>query len=94
MSITLTLPVDVENRIRRQATEAKKPVEEVALGLIVQGLYPQPSTGDESFLDIEFMDACKREADPSVTLEDVRRILAKIPGSLADAINEEREERF
>ena len=94
MSITLTLPVEVEKRIRLQATEARKPIEEVALGLIVQGLYPQHLKGDESFLDVEFMDACRGEADPSVTLEDVRRILAKIPGSLADAINEEREERF
>jgi hypothetical protein len=94
MSITITLPIEVENRIRRQATETKKPMEEVALGLIVQGLYPPPPNGDESFLDVEFMEACKREADPSVTLEDVRRILAKVPGSLADAVIEEREERF
>ena len=94
MSIRLTLPVEVEKRIRQQATEAKKPIEEVARGLIMQGLSSQHPQGDDSFLDVEFMNACKQQADPSVTLKDVRRILAKIPGSLAEAVNEEREERF
>ena len=94
MSLTITLPVEVEKRIRRQATETKKPVEEVALGLIVQGLYPTHPKGDEAFLDVEFMDACKQEADPNVTLETVRAILAKTHGSLADAVIEEREDRF
>lgn len=45
-------------------------------------------------LDWDCIREVEAEADPSVTLEDVRRILAKIPGSLADAVIEEREERF
>jgi predicted DNA-binding antitoxin AbrB/MazE fold protein len=33
------------------------------------------------------------EADPTVSLEEVRRALAKIPGTLAQAVDAEREER-
>jgi predicted DNA-binding antitoxin AbrB/MazE fold protein len=33
------------------------------------------------------------DADPSVSLEEVRQILAKVPGSLADAVRAEREGR-
>lgn len=41
MSITLTLPTEVEQQIRGRAAESKKPVEEIAIGLIVEGLRPQ-----------------------------------------------------
>jgi len=49
---------------------------------------------DESWLDIEYMVACSEEADPSVTLESVRQILTKIPGSISDDITAERDEQF
>ncbi|NOT59349.1 MAG: hypothetical protein HOP19_03890 [Acidobacteria bacterium] len=43
MSITLTLPLELEQRIFHRAAETKKPVEEVTVGLIAQGLkYEQP----------------------------------------------------
>ncbi len=34
------------------------------------------------------------EADPTVTLEQVQRALAKIPGSLAEDFARERDDRF
>lgn len=34
------------------------------------------------------------EADPTVTLEQVQRALAKIPGSLVSDFSRERDERF
>jgi hypothetical protein len=37
MSITLTLPLELEQRILGRAAETKKPVEEVTIGLIAQG---------------------------------------------------------
>jgi predicted DNA-binding antitoxin AbrB/MazE fold protein len=37
--------------------------------------------------------AASRDADPTVTLEEVRSILAKVPGTLADAVRAERDER-
>ena len=33
------------------------------------------------------------DADPSISLEDVRRALANIPGTLAQLVDEQREER-
>ena len=49
MSITLTLPLELEQRILRRAAEKKQPVEEIAIGLIAQGFqYEQPpQTFDE-----------------------------------------------
>ena len=44
-------------------------------------------------LDTACVDAAKRDADPTVSLEEVRRILAKVPGSLAEAIIADRADR-
>jgi len=47
---------------------------------------------DENWIDTEFMTACAADADPSVTLEQVRTVLSKIPGSMDGAIGEDRGE--
>lgn len=52
------------------------------------------TTNEEEFLDVEFHRYCESRADYSITLEQVRRESASIPGSLADDIIAEREERF
>lgn len=47
-------------------------------------------------LDIEdkaFMSYCRLEGDPGISLEEVRRALAVIPGSLTEACSAERDER-
>ncbi|HLJ96965.1 MAG TPA: antitoxin family protein [Gemmataceae bacterium] len=44
-------------------------------------------------LDTACVAAAKRGADPTVSLEEVRQILAKVPGTLAEAVRAEREER-
>jgi predicted DNA-binding antitoxin AbrB/MazE fold protein len=49
--------------------------------------------GLEERLDTACLAAAKRDADPTVSLEEVRRILAKVPGTLAQAVTAEREER-
>jgi predicted DNA-binding antitoxin AbrB/MazE fold protein len=49
------------------------------------------SRGTEGdWLDAEFMDACAADADPSVTLQQVRSSLAKIRGSMDEAIDQDR----
>ena len=53
-----------------------------------------PVTNEEDFLDEEFHRYCESRADYSITLEQVRRELASIPGSMADDIIADREERF
>jgi predicted DNA-binding antitoxin AbrB/MazE fold protein len=47
----------------------------------------------EPWLDSECLAACAAEADDSVTLEEVRAALAKIPGSLTEDFIAEREDR-
>lgn len=47
----------------------------------------------EDRLDAASLAAARRDADPTVSLEEVRTILAKVPGTLAEAVRAEREER-
>jgi predicted DNA-binding antitoxin AbrB/MazE fold protein len=51
-----------------------------------------PGALDER-LDAACLAAAKREANPTASLEEARRILAKVPGTLAQAVIAEREER-
>ncbi len=91
-TITITLPPELEKQIRLQASLRHKPVEDLAINFIAQGL--DDPCGDAQLLDIAHMDACAKDADSSVTLEDVRKILSKISGSLAETVIAERDERF
>ncbi len=46
-------------------------------------------------LDTEFMEWCARKSEGEVaSIEEVRQMLSKIKGSMADFIIAEREERF
>jgi predicted DNA-binding antitoxin AbrB/MazE fold protein len=47
---------------------------------------------DEDWLDADFMNACAADADPSITLEQVRGSLSKIRGSMDEAIQTDRGE--
>jgi hypothetical protein len=47
----------------------------------------------DSLIDWEYADECRAEADSSVTLEEVRSILSKIPGSMIEDFRRERDER-
>ncbi len=44
-------------------------------------------------LDCEFIESCRARPGNAMTLEDARRLLSAYPGSLADRIAEERNER-
>ena len=44
-------------------------------------------------LDAACLAAARRDADPTVSLEEARRILAKVSGTLAQVVSAEREER-
>lgn len=96
MSTTITIPPDLEQQIIGQAKANGQQWEEFALDALRKALESSTTNNgaDEAWLDIEYMNACGKEADPSVTLESVRQILAKLPHSLADDIIAERDERF
>jgi predicted DNA-binding antitoxin AbrB/MazE fold protein len=46
----------------------------------------------EVILDQEFLHYCETQADDSVSLEEVRKVLAKIGASLRDDIRAERDQ--
>jgi predicted DNA-binding antitoxin AbrB/MazE fold protein len=65
--------------------------EHVVVSVIKATLTPERST-----LDLEYTEKIKKElkdTEPVPGLEEVRRRLAKIPGSMADEIIAEREDR-
>jgi predicted DNA-binding antitoxin AbrB/MazE fold protein len=54
---------------------------------------PSGAPGEEDWLDAECLRECAAEADERVSLESVRRALAKIPGSLTADFVQERDDR-
>lgn len=55
----------------------------------------QASPGLEALIDSDFVADCARGHGERVpTIEEVRKILARIPGSLAEEIIADREDRF
>jgi len=51
----------------------------------------EPDREDE-LEDKGFLEYCRKEGDPSITLEEVRQALAVIPGSMTAACSAERDE--
>jgi hypothetical protein len=48
----------------------------------------------DDWLETEYVEYARQEGDPSISLESVQAALAKIEGSMSDAIIEERKDRF
>jgi predicted DNA-binding antitoxin AbrB/MazE fold protein len=48
--------------------------------------------GDEGWMDVEFMDSCGEDSDATISLDDVRKVMSKIGGSMVDAVNDVRGE--
>lgn len=64
---------------------------------LIRDSIPGVAAGDDfdELVDQEFVEYCRREADDSVTLEEVRAVTSKITDSMARVvIEEERAERF
>jgi predicted DNA-binding antitoxin AbrB/MazE fold protein len=49
--------------------------------------------GDEGLFDPEFMQWCAEQSRNAPSLEEVRKALSKIRGSMADVVMAERDER-
>jgi hypothetical protein len=54
---------------------------------------PVSDEHDENWLDVAFLRYVETQADDSITLEQVRSGLAKIPGSMVEDFRSERDER-
>jgi putative addiction module CopG family antidote len=104
MNVSLTN--DLHNFVRQKVKSGEFPSEEAVLQEAIrrfrqadQDSHPADDAEKATLhqlIDWEAIESCAREVEgkdvPSI--EEVRRMLAKIPGSMAQAVIEEREERF
>ena len=92
---TQTATIEVAPRtaaILQAKAEAQGMSVDELLRLVLEA--PNEAEGSlDSLLDWEYIAECAAEADPSITLEEVRQALSKIPGSLTEDFREERDER-
>jgi predicted DNA-binding antitoxin AbrB/MazE fold protein len=63
--------------------------ENEVVNLTVSDLPPVP----DELLDTDFLRHCETLADERVTIEQVRAALSKIPGSMAEDITKDRDDR-
>ena len=93
MSRTIQLPDAVYTAIE-QAARADGTTAVDWIAAQVQGTFANadPATAKQDWLDRDFLKTYAEEADDSVSLEEVRQAMAKIPGRLADDIRAERDE--
>ncbi len=96
MSLTITLPAELEAKVTEAAArDGRQPFDYVldAINNAVQANHGANASLDE-MLDWDCIQEAQAIADPTVSLDDVRKALSKIPGSMAEAVIAEREERF
>ena len=108
MTINIELKPDEERALLERARASGRDLAGYVHQVLEQHLRPsEPVSGPgesangadltlEDLIDWEAIESCAREVEgkdvPSI--EEVRQRLAKIPGSMAQAVIEEREERF
>ncbi len=104
--MNVSLANDLHNFVRQKVETGEFPSEEAVLQEAVRR-FRQADQNDnraddaekptlQQLIDWEAIESCAREVEgkdvPSI--EEVRRMLQKIPGSMAQAVIEDREERF
>ena len=87
-----TIQVDRDTAEILRALKVKAEAQGVTLDTLLRPL-TENGSADEALLDLEYMNACLAEADPTVTLDAVREALSKIPGSMTPDFVAERDER-
>jgi len=76
--------------------QARADAQGVSLDELLRLLFEAPNGRQENLdalLDWEYIAECAAEADPSITLEEVRQGLSKIEGSMVEDFRRERDER-
>jgi putative addiction module CopG family antidote len=104
MNVSLTN--GLRNFVRQKVESGEFPSEEAVLQEAVRRFQQEDQDGCRAgdaekampvdLIDWEAIESCAREVEgkdvPSI--EEVRQMLSKIPGSMAQAVIEEREDRF
>ena len=91
MTLTVHLPDAVEKRLRAKAQAQGQPVEALAASLLTS-VADSELVLSEDWLDKDYHAECEADLSPEVSLEEVRRILAKISGSMTADFIAERDE--
>lgn len=86
---TLSIPDAIHHRLAARAAELNTTVDELAARLLADGAAPRP----DRVFDTEYEPECAADASPVPTLDEVRAILAKVPGSLAADAIADRDKR-
>lgn len=84
---TLTIPDAVHRTLAARAAELNTTVDELAVRLLAA-----PQVSDPVF-DTEYEAECAADSSPVPSLDEVRAILAKLPGGLTADIIADRDER-
>src|SRR5262249_6893850 len=104
--MNVSLSNDLRKFVRQKVESGEFPSEEAVLQEAVRRFRQDDRSGcragaaekstAEELIDWEAIESCAREVEgkdvPSI--EEVRQMLAKIPGSMAQAVIEGREDRF
>ena len=85
MSVTITIPADLEPQLRRAAEAQHRPAEEVALDILRDGLRDEPNAGDD--LNLEAVVAAIRALPPNP--QAIRPGRGSLADALADKITDE-----
>jgi predicted DNA-binding antitoxin AbrB/MazE fold protein len=85
--VTQTLRAVYENGVLR-------PLEPISLCEQQQVTVTVTDQSQSDWVDSTFLRYLEDQSDESVTLEQVRAVLAKIPGSMTEDFRKERDDRF
>lgn len=81
--------------VQRKVQSGEYPSPESVVEEALRHLQSRDESVRDDLIDHDFVEECRREADESITLEDVWRATSSIQGSMSDVISEEeRAERF
>lgn len=91
MLLTIPLTDGLEKTLRTSAHGEGKPIEALAAEWLASAAALSEAP---DWIDAEYHAACEADGGEVVSLEEVRRILSKIPGSMTADFIAEREERI
>ena len=89
---TLSIPENTYRNLVLQAAKQNMTVDDLAARLLADTVANRDAT--DWMLDTEYHAECAANTTPVPTLEEVRAIMAKIPGSFSAAIIADRDERL
>jgi hypothetical protein len=89
--VTLSIPEATYRQLVSRAAAQNTTVEVLAERLLAEGSLHRSAA--EQLIDEEYHSQCAADTSPVPTLEEVRAVMAKLPGSLAADLIADRDDR-